>query len=205
MRNITRIRTTSPATLIRVLVVVLAMLAVSAMTLQRSQSAFSGTTTYGDSGSVGAARVSLGSKADRPLDVSDLVPGDTIVRCVDVTYDGTATADQLDSLRLYGADPSGGALGQYLGLVVEAGADGTTCASTGTWSTAMSGKLNAVLGAQSTYGTAANTGWTPAAAGAKRPFRFTVTLDSSTPNEAQGTAAKPMFTWEIRTRPGTSR
>lgn len=199
-------RRRSPAGLIRIVAVVVAVLLVSVITLQRSQSAFSGTTSYGDADVMQAATVKLSSAATGRLDVQNMVPGDSITRCVNVTYDGTATAQQLDSVRLFAADRSGDALGDSLGLTVDMGAVGDTCQSLGaTTAVVPSQTVSALSGAHGTYASAIDSGWTPSATGQTRPFRFTLTLSDTTPNELQGASAKLLFTWEVHTAPGTSR
>lgn len=199
-------RRRSPAGVIRFVAVLIGVLLVSVITLQRSQSAFSGTTTYGDGDVIQAATVTLTSSATGRLDVANMVPGDTITRCVNVVYDGTATATQLDSVRLFAANGSGDVLGDSLGITIDMGAVGDTCASLGAATQVVSPQtVTALSSAHGTYASAIDSGWTPSAKGQTRPFRFTLTLSNTTPNELQGKSAKLLFTWEVHTSPGTAR
>lgn len=197
----------TPATAIRVTVVVAAMLAVTAATLGRSHSAFSGTTSYGERDNlIQSATVGLGKEAEKTFEVNNMVPGDTIVRCVDVTYNGTATAERLESVRVFGAETSGGGLTEFVSFKAGIGNAGKTCASPDTvWSEIKQDKMATVFANHSTYATAYDSTWTPSATGEKRAFRFTVTMPDSTGNEAQGKSATPTITWEIHTKNGTQR
>lgn len=197
-------RAKTRATAVRVSALVLAMVAVSGVTLQRSQSAFSGTTNYG--GEVTSATVSLESKANANLNVPDMVPGDSIVRCVDVTYTGTATADQLESVRIYAKDTAAaGSLAPHLQVQVGLGAAGADCGNADAFAGADVGTLANAYGTASAYTTAADSYWIPAGHADSRRFRFVVTMPQSVGNEAQGKTTSPQITWEIRTKAGKAR
>lgn len=199
----TRVR---PSNTIRLVAVLLAVLLVSVVVVQRSQSAFSGTTSYGN-GTLGTSTVSLSNTSAQAFDIGDMIPGDTVVRCVDVRYDGSTTGARLGSVRSFGSDNvATGSLGDYLDIKGEMGPVGSTCASNTTWAGGQwLGKMSDQFAAHGTYANAYDTAWRPAATGESRPFRFTVTLPAATGNEAQGKTAKPVITWEIRTAAGTTR
>lgn len=201
MNDTTR-RRFSPATLFRILAVALALVLVCAVTLQRSQSAFSGQTKMGGA-TVGAGQVSLTNTATQGFDVLDAIPGDSVVRCVDVRYTGTVTGDRLSAVKLFTTDAGSTGLEDYLVVRADMGPVGSSCASNPTWTTSSSpGNLKSELTDHSTYATGQDTGWVPGA-NETRPFRLTATLPANTPNEAQGKAAKVAVTWEVRTVDGT--
>lgn len=114
----------TPATVIRVLAFIVAMLLVSAATLQRSQRAFSGRTTYGDGATSETATVSLTSASATEFDVRNLVPGDSMTRCVDVTYSGSAKGDQLSSIQMMVSGESTPSLADHLTIQGQMGVTG---------------------------------------------------------------------------------
>lgn len=188
----------------RVAAVGIGMLAVVAATLQHSQSAFSGTTTQGG-GAQTAATVKLESGAKQDFAVAGLIPGDTLTRCVDVTYTGDATGDRLQSMRLYSTG-DGGSLADYLTVRGAMGGVGSTCANPGSLTNAMTDmEIDKFVKTHPEYDKGIDLGWTPAKTGETRAFQFVFTLPESTPNDAQGLTARPSVTWEIRSAAGTAR
>jgi hypothetical protein len=78
---------------------------------------------------------------------------------------------------------------------VEIGTATSTCETYTLGSTLYSGTLAGFA----TTGAPLSTGWTPDADTTRldmnRPFKFTVTLGTDTPNDAQGEGADATFTW----------
>ena len=65
-------------------------------------------------------------------------------------------------------------------------------------STLFSGTLAGLVAANAAYGSGLSS-WTPTAAAQARTYRFTYTLDASTPDAQQGATATATFQWEART------
>lgn len=130
-------------------------------------------------------------------DVQNVVPGSPQVRCIDVTYDGTA--DPLP-VRLYAAGAPVGTLAGYLDLTVEMGArtDTTfgTCGGFTPSGTLYTGTLSAFATTHADYAAGRAT-WDPAAGSSMRTFRFTLGVQSVA--AAQGQNATFGFSWETRT------
>lgn len=167
-------------------------LGVGALAYTATSAAFSGTTDN-LSNNFGAATVSLTDDdfGGTNFNVTNMIPGDTVSDCIEVTYTGTTTS--LAGLNMYGA--SSGLLAGELDLLVRHGAVGETCATAvPTYSAVYSGDLD-LLG--TTYATGAP-GFTPTATAQMVPYFFDVTLKAATLNTAQGDTASADFTWEVR-------
>jgi hypothetical protein len=125
------------------------------------------------------------------------VPGPPQVRCIDVTYNGTA--DPLP-VRLYAAGAPVGTLAGYLDLTVEMGTRTDTafgtCGGFSSAGTLFSGTLAAFGTTHANY-TAGRTTWDPAVGSSMRTFRFTLGVQSNA--AAQGQTTTFGFSWETRT------
>jgi hypothetical protein len=130
-------------------------------------------------------------------DVQNLTPGNPHVRCIDVTY--TGTADPLP-VRLFATAAPTGALAAYLDLTVEmgTGSDGAfaTCGSFVSSSTLYTGTLSAFGTTHGDYD-AGRTTWDPTVGTSTRTFRFTVAVRNNV--AAQGQTSTFGFSWETRT------
>ena len=135
------------------------------------------------------------------FNVSGLTPGDSVVNCVAITYAGTV-ADPA-AVRLYSGgytDPTN--LADHLNITIDEGTGGSfgSCAgfvllppSIETGST-----LSEFEKTHQDYASGAGN-WDPAATPDARTYRFTFTLDSSTPGSFQGATVTGLtFTWEVR-------
>jgi predicted ribosomally synthesized peptide with SipW-like signal peptide len=148
----------------------------------------------------------------RMFNLSGMTPGQSATpACIKVTYSGTAPSN----VRLYGAT-TGTGLDQYLDLKVTRGTGGTTfpsCTGFTNDSTNHGGFGAGVIysgtlqGFGDNYGAGlvdpTDCGSPPCAAEQwldpeTHVYKFEVTLQSSTPNAAQGLTATQDFTWEAR-------
>ncbi len=124
---------------------------------------------------------------------SGLVPGSTGSRCITVTYGGDVTAP----VKLF-VSASSGTLGPYVNLTVEEGSGASFASCTGfSGSSIYSGTLSNFASTASAYGSGVGT-WAPNASGQTRTYKFTYTLDASTPSSMQSTTASASFTWEAQ-------
>jgi hypothetical protein len=129
--------------------------------------------------------------------VTGLMPGTNVDRCIDVTY--TGTVDPLPVL-LYAAAPPTGTLAPYLNLTVDIGADTadpfTGCSTFVSSGSVYSGTLDGFATTHSGYAAGATT-WDPAGSPETRTFRFRISVQS-TP-AAEGLTSTFGFSWETRT------
>ena len=129
--------------------------------------------------------------------VTGLMPGTNIDRCIDVTY--TGTVDPLPVLLYASAAPTG-TLAPYLNLSVDIGADTadafTDCSTFVSSASVYSGTLDAFATTHGGYATGATT-WDPAGSPETRTFRFRISVQD-TP-AAEGLTSSFGFSWETRT------
>ena len=187
--------TTTSQLRLRLGAAVLAVLMVSFLTLRVSAAAFSDTTTNpGNSFASGDVVLVDDRSGVAMFSASNMKPGDTVVGCIEVTYQGSLDAE----VHLYGSLTSG-TLADYLDLDIDRG-DGT-CAAFGTattvWANAGDGDLGVFLATTSDYGSGVDA-WTPTGGAPDDtvPYRFTLTLQDD--NAAQGLSADVDFTWEAQ-------
>ena len=131
--------------------------------------------------------------------VTGLMPGQTVDRCIDVTY--TGTVDPL-AVRLYASGTPTGTLAPYLDLTIDVAPDTTDgfrdCTnfpSTGT-TNVYTGTLSAFATAHGTYAAGAST-WDPAGSPETRTFRFRISVQDN--SAAEGLTSTFGFSWETRT------
>ena len=131
--------------------------------------------------------------------VTGLMPGQPVDRCIDVTY--TGTVDPLP-VRLYAAGAPTGTLGQYLNLTIEVAPDTADafrdCASfpsTGV-GTVYTGTLSDFVATHGSYTAGAST-WDPAGSPETRTFRFRISVQDVP--AAEGLTSTFGFSWETRT------
>jgi hypothetical protein len=132
------------------------------------------------------------------VNLSNLKPGDTATKCINVTYTGSLAA----TVKLYTSASTDTGLGQYLDFSIDEGTGATGGASldcTGfTLGSALfpAGTLSGFLTAKNSYPNGVST-WAPAgASNAVKSYRFTWTLQDN--NSAQSKSASATFTWEAR-------
>lgn len=172
---------------------VLAAVGVGALAYTATNAAFTGT-TVNPGNSFTASTISLtDNDADSAMfTVTDMLPGDTVTDCIEVTYTGAPPTDVNAGLRLYG-NPSGD-LADNLQLAITHRGPGTSCA--------VAGGANGVYSSgfelfPATYGVGAS-GFLPTATSQTVAYDFSVTLEVGTLDEAQGDNATIDFTWEVR-------
>jgi hypothetical protein len=183
-----------------------ALVLVSALVVRTSQAAFVDTTSNTGNG-FAAGDVNLDDDATTAMfSVSGLAPGDTVTRCIRVTYTGSVSSP---TVRLYSGGytdvpgPAAGSTGlsTYLSLSVEEGAGGTSadCSGFTAASTAVSGVTLAGFAAGRTDFATGAGAWEPATSPASRTYRFTVQLAEATPNAEQGAGvSNAAFVWEVQ-------
>ena len=173
---------------------------VSLLVLRVSSAAFSAQTVNPDN-SWATGEISLsdddgGGAASAMFDVADMVPGQSVTKCITVTYTGAVDPGVV---KVYAAVTDGG-LGPHLDLTVKEGDGGAYGDCTGfnptaTLETAVT--LNA-FGAHADYATGAGT-WNPTATGQSKTYQFIAVLGADTPDSAQGADSQATFTWETTT------
>ncbi len=180
-----------------------AFLLVSLLVIRVSSAAFTATTdnpgNSWETGSIALTDDDGGGAASAMFDVSGMLPGQTEVRCITVSYAG---ATDPPPVKLYAAVTDGG-LAAHLDIqvaeVTETGGTGSTCGTVSSPTTIVATQtLTAFGGAHTGYGSGAGA-WDPTGTGQSQTYQLTVTLGSDTPNTAQGSDAQATFTWETTT------
>lgn len=174
------------------------LLFVSFLVLGTSRGAFSDTTSnVSNSASAGSISIEDDDSGSVMFNVSGMVPNDTAINCIEVTYQGDVTPSSAIQLYRSGAN-TGSGLDQYLDLDIEIGTGGSfgSCAGFSASSTLFNNTLQNFAATHLDFASAIGTGWTPTGAGQSRTFRFTLTLQDD--NAAQGLSAGFGFTWEAR-------
>jgi hypothetical protein len=167
----------------------------------------SGTVVLTDDDSA-QAMFAIGNSTGGRVDSGLMKPTQDVVNCVEVSYTGNIAS----TVRLYvsgrsettGTTPAGATgLLSYLHVKIEEGTGGvygnctgfvgTTIWDTGTHVNAASDLLG-VFPTTRTLGPSSNTAsWVN---GTTKVFKFTITLDTSTPDSSQGATATATFNWE---------
>jgi hypothetical protein len=165
--------------------------------------AFSATTTNaGNTITAGSVTIGDNDAGAAMYSVSNAKPGESVTKCIKVTYTGTIDAD----VRLYTTSTIG-SLGQYVDLTITPGTQATSTFPSCTGFTASGGAI--YTGTLAAFGTGKSsyaTGITTNPASASKwttndavVYQFTATLQSSAPDAAQGlTTGAHTFTWEAR-------
>ncbi len=129
--------------------------------------------------------------------VTGLMPGTPVVRCIDVTY--TGTVDPL-AVRLYAAGAPTGSLAPYLDMTVQVGTDPTPsfgdCTGFVSSGTVWTGTLDDFATTHGTYAAGA-TAWDPGLGPETRTFRFALAVQDDA--AAEGLTTTFGFSWETRT------
>jgi len=185
--------------------VTLAGLGVSSMLVWQSSSAAFSATTTNPTNSMTAGTVAI-SDNDAGValfnNITGIVPGGTGNNCITVTYSGTATS----TVKLYTSGyvatdgaADGATLPTWLKMYIQVATG--TCAAPGAYSdvsAASPGDTFTTVSGKTTFANGYGTGWTAAASGNTRAFKFTYTLDSSAPSTAQGDNISTSFVWEAQ-------
>jgi len=199
-RSISRARWTRRA---RWAAVPVAVIASGAIISTASYSAFSATTSNPTSNwSTGTVQLTDDDADVALFSASNLVPGDSGTKGITVTSKGSAPS----AVRLYGTSATTtNSLSSYLDLTIQQGTGGssTSCDSFTPASQnaqVFSGTLADFASQRTGYADGAPT-WSPAGTTAEsRSFKFSYTLNQSTPNSGQDSRAAIAFTWEAQTR-----
>lgn len=189
--------TTSPTLKLQIAAAVASLLMVSLFVVRASSAAFSAQ-TVNPSNSWATGSVSLtdddgGGTASAMFKVTGMMPGDTLTKCIAVTYSGSADPKPV---KLFSAVTNNG-LADHLDVTIKEGDGGGYTSCTGFVATAT--LANAVtltsFGASNSYATGVGT-WDPTGTAQTKTYQFSVTLGTDTPDSAQGTDAQATFTWE---------
>jgi hypothetical protein len=129
--------------------------------------------------------------------VTNMVPGTTYERCIDVTYTGTVDPT---AVILYANGTPTGTLAPYLDLTVQVGADTPAafrdCTGFVSSGTVYSGTLGTFASTRTSYANGVTT-WDPIGSPETRTFRFVLTVQDTT--AAAGLNTTFGFSWETRT------
>jgi hypothetical protein len=165
-----------------------------------TSAAFTASTTNGsNSWSVGSVAISDDDAGNAMFTVTNLKPGDTNTKCINVAYTGTLNGN----VRLYVSALTDGTpkVGDYLKLTIEEGSGATGGATGSCTSFSSSSTLynnGTLTNLNTTKGSWAN-GYNWAVAGsATKSYRFSYTLDAATPDDRQGKSVSATFTWEAQ-------
>lgn len=133
--------------------------------------------------------------------VTGLVPGTNLQRCIAVTY--TGTVDPLP-VQIYATSAPTGTLAPYLDLTIDVAADNAdafgTCTNFGVpggSTNVYSGTLGTFASAHSNYATSRSAGFDPSGTGQTRVYRFTISVQDNA--LAEGLTSTFGFSWETRT------
>ena len=163
---------------------------------QGTNAAFTSTTSNGaNNWTAGAVTISDDDSNVAMFNATGLVPGSTGSKCIKVTYSGNVTA----AVKLY-VSASSGTLNPYIDLVVEEGSGGgnvgdfSSCGSF-SGSTIYSGTLATMASTKTAFAGGVGT-FAPTAATQFKVYKFTYTLNASTPNNMQSATGSATFQWE---------
>ena len=177
-----------------------ALIMVGLLTIQGSQAAFTASTNNGvNNFASGDVSISDDDGAQVMFDLSNMAPGTTATRCINVTYTGSLTAD----VKLYGTVaglPLTPGLAPYLDTQIDIGsgaAGGTTFDCSGfTGGTQVFDDTLAFFGTNRfDYGSGVG-GFTGATDPTTRSYQITVTLLDD--DNAQAKSATATFVWEAQ-------
>jgi len=178
---------------LQVVVALIALLLVGVVTVDRSQAAFSDTTSNTtNSFNAGTVVLTDDDAATALFTASGMSPGSPVVECIELTYSGSITPADI---RMYGTDT--GVLSQYLDLTIEVGTGGTfgDCTLFAPATTIYTGTLDNFTATHTAWATGLAT-FTAAANPTLQVLRFTVDVQDN--NAAQGQSATAGFTWEAQ-------
>lgn len=129
------------------------------------------------------------------FEVTNMAPGDSVIHCIEVTYEGSLTPADIN-LYVGAGDLGGTGLAQYLDLEVELGTGGSFADCAGfSGSTVFDGDLAGFAADHTNFGSGTGD-WVANATDESRTYRFTITLQDE--NDAQGLTASVGFTWEAQ-------
>jgi hypothetical protein len=193
--------------------IVVGLVVSGAMTFAASYAAFTSTasnpTSNWSAGTVvltdddgGAAMFTTGSPGTNQVSGAALKPGQSVVNCVRVTYSGNLAS----TVKLYATSVSEtNGMNGYLHIKVEEGTAGafgcagfagaSTLWDSSTHPGAASDLLNVF---PATYAAGVASGLASWTTSSFRVYKFTMTLDSATPDSVQAGTAAAMFNWQAQ-------
>lgn len=132
--------------------------------------------------------------------VANMVPGDSVTDCIEVTYQGSIANPA--AVKLYsGGYTDSGDFADYLNVTIDEGSGGTFGDCSGFLfenTIEPVGTLAAFDAAHTDYTDGAGA-WDPVGTPESKSYRFTVELDAATPDAEQGEAVTALaFTWEVQ-------
>lgn len=183
-------------TRVRLSAAVIAVIAAFLMAFSATNAAFSAQTdNAGNTFAAGTVALSDNDGGSALFVVTDMVPGQSEERCIEVTYSGSLDPE----VRVFGAATAGTGLEGYLDLTIERGTGDCTTfgTSTAVWTNGTDGDLGAFVAAATGYANGADN-WQPTGGGANDvvPYRITVQLQDD--DLAQGLSTTITFTWEAQ-------
>jgi hypothetical protein len=129
--------------------------------------------------------------------VTNLMPGTTEERCIDVTYTGTVDPT---AVILYASSAPTGTLAPYLDVTIQVGSDASPsfrdCTGFVSAGTVYTGTLANFASARTSYANGLTT-WNPVGSPETRTFRFAVSVQDN--SAAAGLTSTFGFSWETRT------
>lgn len=223
-------KTKSIARRMRVGAAAVSFLLVGFLVMQTSSAVFSGTTTNtGNQVSASNVEITNDHGGTALFSVTDVVPNDTITRCITAEYTGSATGSDLAGVKLYANSDYNDTAGDtadfsaQLNLTVErddsfvgTAGDPTDCTNFVADGTLYDGSVagKTIEGFTDTdahvdYASGVDVSWTPSATNEKRGYRFVVEFDGSAGNDFEdavlGTTTPLAFTWEVQSGSGTAK
>jgi hypothetical protein len=172
--------------------VVAGLLGSGAFVWQGTNAAFTSTTNNGaNNWTAGAVTISDDDSGTALFNATGLVPGSTGSKCIKVSYTGNVAA----AVKLYVASSSG-TLAPYVDLVVEEGTGGTFSNCTGfSGSTIYTGTLANMASTKTAFASGVGT-FAPSTNTDTKVYKFTYTLNASTPDNMQSATCAATFQWE---------
>ncbi|MGI9610448.1 MAG: hypothetical protein ACR2NL_09180 [Acidimicrobiia bacterium] len=189
------------ASFVRLSVIGAAFLVAALMVVSASRAPFTASTSN-SANSVGAATVTLtdDDSGSAMYSITDMLPGQTEVRCILVSYGGTA-ADPAPVKLYSGGYTDSGNFADYVNVTIEEGTGAISGDCSGFVlenAIESGGNLAAFDVAHNDYATGAGV-WDPATTPETKAYRITLELDSLTPDAEQGEAVSDLvFTWETQ-------
>ena len=171
-----------------------ALLVVGLLTIEGSRAAFSASTDNGSNTfSAGSVTITDDDAGSVMFNISNMVPGATATKCINVTYTGSAPAN----VRMYGT-VGGTGLAPYLDTVIDVGTGATggsgfSCANFTGGANAFNNTLANFGTSHSNYGNGNGTNFSGATNPTTRSYRVQVTLQDN--GLAQGKNASATLTW----------
>lgn len=167
---------------------------------QTSSAAFTATTSNPSSSwSAGSVSLSDDDSGSAMFTLTNLKPGSTGSKCIQVTYGGSLAA----AVKLYVSSTTPGTpdLSPYLQLTIDEGSGASFAGGCGSFvsssSLATTQTLTSLAAARTNYANGAGS-WAPTGATQTKSYRFVYTVDSAAPNSVQNGTAAATFTWEAQ-------